>query len=205
MPPGWADGAPAGGASGRLDRLLRSLDPIEEASDPGEDGSLRSAAVLALIDPDRADLPLLLLRRSWTLRTHPGQVGLPGGTPAAEDAGLWQTALREAEEELAVPTDAVELQGRASVVPTWNSGYAITPFVAFLRRQFVPQPAGAEVDSYFWFPLQPAGGRPERVSRAVTVAQGTLEMPGYLHGEHFVWGATGAIVDDLLARMGGPG
>ncbi|MGA7173802.1 MAG: CoA pyrophosphatase [Candidatus Dormiibacterota bacterium] len=157
--------------------------------------------MLALIDPAPAELPLLLLRRSSTLRSHPGQVALPGGRPSPEDGPLWRTALREAHEELAVPPEAVDLRGRATVVPTWNSGYSITPFVGLLRYRFEPMAAADEVASYFWFPLLPGGGRPQRIEREMTVTEGSFQMPGYLHQEHFVWGATGAIVDDLLARM----
>ncbi|MGH7641427.1 MAG: NUDIX hydrolase [Candidatus Dormibacteria bacterium] len=157
--------------------------------------------MLALIDPDSADLPLLLLQRGSRLRSHPGQVGFPGGSPADEDGALWRTALREANEELGVPFDAVDLRGRAAVVPTWNSGFAISPFVGLLRRAFEPRAATEEVESYFWFPLLPGGQPPARVERAMRISEGTFQMEGYPHQEHFVWGATGAIVADLLARL----
>lgn len=162
---------------------------------------LRPAAVLALIDATQAELPLLLLERSLALRSHPGQIALPGGRPAPGDGPLWRTALREAEEELGVPPQAVDLRGRATRVPTWNSGFAITPFVGLLRHPFPPRLDPEEVASYFWFPLRPAGAPAPRVQRLVSVHQGSFQMPGYLHQEYFVWGATGAIVDDLLARL----
>jgi hypothetical protein len=103
-----------------------------------------------------------------------------------------------------VPKGAVELRGQATVVPIWNSGFAITPFVGLLRRPFEPRPAADEVEAFFWLPLLPGGGRPERVSRRVTVPEGSFEAPGYPWGGHFVWGATGAIVSDLLTRLGLP-
>jgi 8-oxo-dGTP pyrophosphatase MutT (NUDIX family) len=161
--------------------------------------------VLALIDSSQADLPLLLLRRSSELRAHPGQVALPGGGLSAEDGELWRTALREANEELGVPPEAVDLRGRATLVPTWVSGYVITPFVGLLRFPFPARPAPAEVESYFWFPLLPGGAPPARTEREMTLPRGSLTMPGYAHAEHFVWGATGAIVDDLLSRLALPG
>lgn len=154
-----------------------------------------------MIDPGSVELPLLLLRRSSQLRSHPGQVGLPGGSPSPEDGPLWRTALREANEELAVPFDAVDLKGRATLVPTWNSGYAISPYVGLLRYSFEPQPAASEVESYFWFPLLPGGTPQTRVAREMRVTEGSFQLTGYPHQEHFVWGATGAIVDDLLARL----
>ncbi|HEY6538542.1 MAG TPA: CoA pyrophosphatase [Candidatus Dormibacteraeota bacterium] len=162
---------------------------------------LRPAAVLALIDASRPELPLLLLRRSPALRAHPGQVALPGGGPAPEDGPLWRTALREAEEELGVPGDAVDLRGRARSVPTWVSGYVISPFVGLLRRPFQPRAAAAEVESYFWFPLFDSGQPPVAIRRMMELSRGSLEVPGYPHADHFVWGATGTIVEDLLRRM----
>ncbi len=181
------------------------MEPLGEEASSAEHSSLRPAAVLALIDPTLAELPLLMLRRSSGLRSHPGQVGLPGGSPSPEDGPLWRTALREADEELAVPPDAVDLRGRSTLIPTWNSGYVINPYVGLLRFHFEPKPAAAEVESYFWFPLLPGGDRPPRIQREMTVIEGTFQMPGYLHQQHFVWGATGAIVDDLLARLAPPG
>ncbi len=167
--------------------------------------SLRPAAVLALIDPTRLELPVLLLVRSSSLRSHPGQIGLPGGSPSPGDGPLWRTALREANEELAVPPDAVDLRGAASVVPTWNSGYVITPFVGLSRQPLQLLAASDEVASYFWFPLLPGGVPAPRVQREMNLPEGNFRVPGYLHLEHFVWGATGSIVNDLLSRLAPPG
>lgn len=185
--------------------MLQSLQPLED--DPVEviEGSaLRPAAVLALIDASQKQLPLLLLLRSSELRKHPGQVGLPGGSPAPEDGPLWRTALREAQEELGVPPEAVDLRGRATLVPTWNSGFVIAPFIGLLRRPIEPVAAAGEVAEFFWLPLLPDGILAARVSRQVTVAEGKFQVTGYLHQAHFVWGATGAVVEDLLSRMAPP-
>ncbi|MGH7697910.1 MAG: NUDIX hydrolase [Candidatus Dormibacteria bacterium] len=158
--------------------------------------------MLALIDARSADLPVLLLVRSGTLSSHPGQVALPGGGPAAEDGPLWRTALREAWEELGVPEEAVDLRGRASVVETPNSRYVISTYVGLLRADFKLLPAAAEVDDWFWFPLRPKEGPLRSERRRMRLRLGPREMPGFAHGERFVWGATGAIVSDLLRRLG---
>jgi 8-oxo-dGTP pyrophosphatase MutT (NUDIX family) len=188
-----------------LERLLQSLEPVEDDEVEAIEGSaLRPAAVLALIDPSRGELPLLLLLRSAELRKHPGQVGLPGGSSTPEDGPLWRTALREAQEELAVPAEAVDLRGRATLVPTWNSGFVIVPFVGLLRHPIEPVAGAGEVAAFFWLPLLPDGLLAAPVSRQVTVADGNFHVPGYLHQDHFVWGATGAVVEDLLRRMAPP-
>lgn len=188
-----------------LERLLQSLDPLDDdAVEVIEGSALRPAAVLALIDPSQEELPLLLLLRSSELRKHPGQVGLPGGGAVPEDGPLWRTALREAREELDVPPEAVDLRGRATLVPTWNSGFVIAPFVGLLRHPIEPVAGAGEVAAFFWLPLLPEGVLATRVSRQVTVAEGSFQVPGYLHQDRFVWGATGAVVEDLLARMAAP-
>lgn len=162
---------------------------------------MRPAGVLCLIDPSSLQLPLLLLRRSSDLRSHPGQVAFPGGRQDPSDGPLWRTALREAEEELHIPSQSVELRGRASIVPTWNSGFAIAPFVALVRGAVDPRASLSEVEDFFWFPLLPdAAPAPARTER-VEVPEGEFEVSGYRSGSHFVWGATGAILGDLLRRM----
>jgi 8-oxo-dGTP pyrophosphatase MutT (NUDIX family) len=188
-----------------LERLLQSLEPVEvEELRVIEGSALRPAAVLALIDPSQNELPLLLLLRSPGLHKHPGQVGLPGGSPIPEDGPLWRTALREAREELEVPPEAVDLRGRATLVPTWNSGFVIVPFVGLLRHPIEPVAGPGEVAAFFWLPLLSEGVLATRVSQDVTVAEGSFQVPGYLHQTHFVWGATGAVVEDLLGRMAPP-
>ncbi len=169
---------------------------MEPAPQPG----LRPAGVLALIDRQDDALPLLLLERHRGLRDHPGQVGLPGGAHDLGDGPLWRTALREADEELGVPAAAVEPLGYGPPVAVRHTGFLITPLVAALRRPFTPSLQPDEVESCFWMPLVTV----EIASREVETHLGHLTAPGYLHEDHFVWGATGIIVDDLRRRLGLP-
>lgn len=62
----------------------------------------RQAAVL--IPVVRREQPgLLLTQRSPHLRKHAGQVAFPGGAVDSSDASLIAAALREAQEEVAIP------------------------------------------------------------------------------------------------------
>jgi 8-oxo-dGTP pyrophosphatase MutT (NUDIX family) len=167
---------------------------VEPAASPG----LRAAGVLALVDPADPALPLLLLERNRALRDHPGQVGLPGGAHDLADGPLWRTALREANEELGVPAAAVDPLGYGPAVVVRHTGFLITPLVAALRWPFTPHLQPDEVESCFWMPLATVG----ITSREVVTHLGRLTAPGYLHQGHFVWGATGIIVDDLRRRLG---
>ena len=62
----------------------------------------RAAVLIALID--RPEPTLLLTRRASHLSQHPGQVAFPGGKAEPDDSNLLATALREAEEEVALPS-----------------------------------------------------------------------------------------------------
>ncbi|STM16104.1 NUDIX-family hydrolase [Escherichia coli] len=75
---------------------------------------------------------LLLTQRSIHLRKHAGQVAFPGGAVDDTDASVIAAALREAEEEVAIPPSAVEVIG---VLPPVDSvtGYQVTPVVGIIR------------------------------------------------------------------------
>ncbi|BCQ35349.1 hypothetical protein ERHA53_26920 [Erwinia rhapontici] len=70
----------------------------------------RQAAVLVPIIA-HPEPTLLLTRRAASLRKHAGQVAFPGGMMDSSDASLVATALREAQEEVAIPPDAVRVIG----------------------------------------------------------------------------------------------
>lgn len=74
---------------------------------------------------------LLLTQRSPLLRKHAGQVAFPGGAVDNTDATLIAAALREAQEEVAIPPEAVEVIG---VLPPVDSvtGFQVTPVVGII-------------------------------------------------------------------------
>ena len=95
------------------------------------DGPLTPAAVLiALVERDHG-LSVILTRRADTLRRHTGQIALPGGR---RDPGEtpWQTALREAHEEIGLEPGFVSVVGLSTPYRT-GTGYLITPVVGFVR------------------------------------------------------------------------
>ena len=108
------------------------------------DAAPRPAAVLLLLYPDPtggADT-IVFTRRPEEMRHHPGQISLPGGSREPEDADAVATALREAQEELAIPPSAVQVIATLEPVFTVVSNYLITPVVgrAAARPAFVADP-----------------------------------------------------------------
>jgi 8-oxo-dGTP pyrophosphatase MutT (NUDIX family) len=109
------------------------------------------AAVLVAIT-DRRDPGLILTRRNESLRKHPGQIAFAGGRADPEDDGPVATALREAHEEIGMPTAVPEIVGVDAPFPT-ASGFRIVPVVAVVPPDLVLVPLEYEVADIFEVPL----------------------------------------------------
>ena len=92
--------------------------------------TLTPAAVLIPVI-DRPEPTVLLTRRTDTMRRHAGQIAFPGGRADPEDSGPVATALREAEEEVALPPVRVRVIGISDTYET-GTGYSITPVVGIV-------------------------------------------------------------------------
>ena len=99
-----------------------------------------------------ARLWIVFTRRTESVEHHRGQISFPGGGDEPGDATLWQTALRESEEELGIrPGDAVAL-GRLSPLTTVTDFY-VEPFVAAIPQPYVFRPAEAEIAEVIEVPV----------------------------------------------------
>lgn len=90
------------------------------------------SAVLILLYPRGAHLCLLLTVRAERVAHHKGQVSLPGGALEGEDVSLWQTALREAFDEVSADPQAIELIGELSPLYVPVSNLRVHPFVGYV-------------------------------------------------------------------------
>src|SRR5438270_7653349 len=76
---------------------------------------------------------MFFTKRREDLRRHPGEISFPGGRYDEGEPDLVATALREAEEEIGLPGDAVEILGALQPTPTIATGYAVYPFVGMIE------------------------------------------------------------------------
>lgn len=156
---------------------------------------VREASVLIPFhSPPGAQEPhILLTLRPQYLRSHAGQVSLPGGRREAEDESARDTALRETEEEIGTPARQIELIGELGPV-YMPSGYRITPFVGVLAADTEIRPCAVEVEAVFHAPasllLDPAS-----YTRSTMMFLGReREILEVQYGEYRIWGATAAIL-----------
>jgi 8-oxo-dGTP pyrophosphatase MutT (NUDIX family) len=141
---------------------------------------------------------LVFTERRSDLRRHAGEVSFPGGRREPGER-LLETALREAEEEIGLSPDNVEVAGALPPVGTFVTNYKVHPFVGLIEEglQFEPNPA--EVESVLVAPLDDlrAGFSKRRlVRRGIPIKTDT-----YLVGDAVIWGATARILGDLLERL----
>lgn len=114
---------------------------------------LRLAAVLVPL-VEHADEPsILLTRRADHLEKHSGQVAFPGGKVEDSDETPIATALREAEEEIGLDPDFVEIAGVLDTYQT-GTGFLILPVVGFVRPGFQLTPDKNEVADIFEVPAR---------------------------------------------------
>ncbi|MFM7070154.1 MAG: NUDIX hydrolase [Actinomycetes bacterium] len=190
----------------RLDvERVRHIVPLGHRGRPSpveRDGATPSAVLVPLFPDDAGALSVLLTRRSWNLRTHRGEVSFPGGrTEPGETAA--DAAVREAFEEVGVQPDTVEPLGELDHLTTVTRRAYIVPVVGLLPGPPALRVNRDEVDAALVVPLAELL-HPE-VFREERWGTGEWSRPVYffeLVGDT-VWGATAALLRQLLAKLTG--
>jgi 8-oxo-dGTP pyrophosphatase MutT (NUDIX family) len=181
------------------DQLGRVLLSPEEAISLEVRGRI-DAAVLVPLYVENGDLHAVFTKRREDLRRHPGEISFPGGRYDEGEADLRATALREAQEEIGLPPDAVDVVGALQPTPTIATGYAVYPFVGLIEPGRAWRLSAREVAEVLELSMQSllAGyGRRRLVRRGLPIRTDT-----YLVGDNLIWGATARILSDLLDRIG---
>jgi 8-oxo-dGTP pyrophosphatase MutT (NUDIX family) len=157
------------------------------------------AAVLIAVT-DRKSPGVILTRRTETLRRHAGQVAFPGGRIDPEDEGPIAAALREAEEEIALPRAAVEIVGIADRYRT-VTGYEVTPVVGVVAPDLPLVAAEAEVADVFEVPLAFLLDHANHVAATAQYQGRERHYYEILWGGQRIWGATAAMIVNLSRRL----
>lgn len=158
----------------------------------------RSAAVLMLFS-ERPDPEVVFVRRASSLRRHAGQMALPGGRIDDVDGGPVNAALREAQEEVGLTPDEVDVMGE--LPPLWvpASNYDVTTVLATWPGGHLSAVDIAETESVHQYPVS------QLTDTAVRV---TCEHPRGFRGpafvlpDSFIWGLTAHLLDWTLELAG---
>jgi 8-oxo-dGTP pyrophosphatase MutT (NUDIX family) len=182
-------------AIARLPDLLLTPQEAAELDAPGQ----KDAAVLVPLYEQDGELHAVFTKRRDDLRRHAGEISFPGGRQDAPDEDLRFTALREAEEEIGLPTSDVELVGALPPTGTFVTDYKIHPFVGVIAPGTVWELQPSEVEVVLEFSLADLvrGHEMKRLIRKGV----PIKTPTYTVDGNLIWGATGRIVQNLLGRL----
>lgn len=168
----------------------------------GREASLRRASVLLPVTrpTQREESQLVLTVRSENLRSHAGQISLPGGAEEPRDESPVVTALRETEEEVGIARDNVEVLGLLGHMAL-PSGFIITPVVGLIDHGLEYRACPAEVADIFQVPLSLVMDPKAYENTKHKVGEqyhSTLEL--YFE-DYRIWGATAAMLFHLACEL----
>ncbi|WP_299349075.1 CoA pyrophosphatase [uncultured Shimia sp.] len=165
-----------------------------------EGRKLRPAGVLVPIELRDGAPFVILTKRASHLKHHPGQIAFPGGKQDEGDTDVIAAALREANEEIGLPIDNVDVLGTLPFHETVTS-FTVTPVLGRVRDTFDIVPEPGEVDEVFSVPLAHVTD-PARFSvqsrRWMGQRRSYFTVP---FGPYYIWGATARILRGLAERM----
>lgn len=162
----------------------------------GRGNELTPAAVLIPLIMHENELKILLTQRTAHLHDHPGQISFPGGRSDPQDTSAIDTALREAEEEIGLPSNRIEVLGSLPHYLT-ITGYQVTPVVSLVDAGHTYEPDEFEVADIFEVPMAYLMNPHHHEQRMWESPQGYRRFYAMPYENKFIWGATAGMLRNL--------
>ena len=163
------------------------------------------ACVLILLFPKNEEWHFVLIQRMPHEKDrHSGQVSFPGGRLEESDISLEYGALREAEEEVGVDKNEIEILGRLTELYIPVSNFLVHPFVGFMEKtpEWTAQPS--EVESILEIPLADLLDKEKRKKVDMKMRNNIIlkDTPYFDFDGKVVWGATAMMLNELAWVVG---
>ena len=182
-----------------VEEIRSSLIPVHEAGELETHGTTKAGVLIPLFFVGE-EIHAVFTKRREDLRRHPGEISFPGGRHEEGEPDLLSTALREADEEIGLAPDAVEVIGALPPTSTIVTNYAVYPFVGVIEGgqewRLSPREV-AEVLELSLAALRAGYAKRRLVRRGVPIRTDT-----YVVGDNLIWGATARILGNLFDRIG---
>lgn len=177
--------------------LAGHLDPIPLRL---RDEAGRPSAVLVGLVPRESGWHVIMTERAHHLAHHAGQISFPGGKVDDGDDDLVATALREADEEVALPRRSVEVIGGLATVMS-PVGFVVQPIVGLIDPAVTLCASPDEVAEVLVLPLAPLLDSTRRHRRSY-MREGRRRDVWVIESErHDIWGLSASILVDLAQRV----
>ena len=164
-------------------------------------GQTKEAGVLLPIVRQFDGIYLVLTKRAAHLSNHPGQISFPGGKRENKDTNIDATALREAQEEIGLKAEVVEVLGRLPAHET-VTGFQITPIVGWIERNWTAVANPNEVTEIFQVPLSYITNiKNFQIQDRIWNGRkrNYYTVP---YGPYYIWGATACILHNFAMKLG---
>ena len=162
--------------------------------------TLRAAAVLIGFVERKEGLSVILTKRAAHLKHHPGQISFPGGKYEPQDTHLVNTAIRETEEEIGIPTSHISVFGQLPKLPT-ISQFNVTPFLAFVSPDYMTRIDPNEVAEVFEVPASHILNPDKLFSEKFKLRKASHRVFAIPYQQHFIWGMTAQIIESMQKHI----
>ncbi|WP_136680418.1 CoA pyrophosphatase [Neptunomonas sp. XY-337] len=177
--------------------MLEQLRERLQQYSPYQFRSAQPQASVLIALTDAADPEVILTKRSSRLSTHRGEVAFPGGKQDPTDPDLLFTALREAEEEIGLSPNAVDVLGNLGQVMSKHQ-LQVTPWVGIVPTGLRLEANPDELESIFTAPLSFFLQDHRARTDSIRFKGLTHYVPAYEYEGHIIWGLTAYMLVELL-------
>lgn len=157
------------------------------------------SSVLILLYFHEGKIYLPLTKRHDYKGTHGGQISFPGGKEEDDDKSRVHTALREAQEEIGVVSEEINILGTLSEIYIPPSNFKVLPVLGFANKKPTFVREEFEVEKIIEVELSDFIDKDNHKAKDIEVRNATLKNTPYFDIQgHVVWGATAMILSELV-------
>ena len=156
------------------------------------------AAVLVPIFKMDDEYHLLFTKRAPSVEYHRGHISFPGGVVNETDGSPEEAALREADEEIGLLKDDVEILGPIDDALTFVPPFIIHPFVALIPHPYPFNINPKEVEKTIEVPLKFFASQISKDDATPSEFERGMGYPEYRYNGELIWGTTASIVANFL-------
>ncbi len=159
--------------------------------------TLKDAAILIALFEKDGEICFPMIKRPENIKNHPGQIALPGGSKEKKES-LERTALREAQEEIGIDPDKVEIIGKLTPIPVPVSGYLVQTYIGIIDEEPEWKLSKDEVADFFILKLSELIGADNGYYEKWNLRGFDAKVPIFKIGDLKIWGATASVLSEFI-------
>ena len=159
--------------------------------------ALKDAAILIIMFEKDDEICFPMIKRPDNVKNHPGQIALPGGAKEKEES-LEETALREAQEEIGINPDTIEIIGKLTPIPVPVSGYLVQTYVGIMDEEPEWKLSKEEVADFFILKLSELLDSDTGNYETWELRGFEAKVPIFKVNELKIWGATASVLSEFI-------